>query len=295
MLPYYYSVSEYLKDTYGKKLYKLSLSGNMTCPNRDGKLGTRGCIFCSGHGSGDFAVNDIDKAKEIVSNKYSGSEYIAYFQSFTNTYADVNYLRNLFMPVIKRDDIKILSIATRPDCLGDDILDLLDELNHIKPVWIELGLQTINNSTADYIRRGYSLSAYDNAVNSLLSIGIAPIVHMIIGLPGETISDYTAAARYIAQSGASGIKISLLHILKDTDLYADYCNGLFKAMTIEDYLAAIGAILPVLPENMVIHRLTGDGPKNILAAPLWTADKKRVLNTLHHYLKENKIYQGKDL
>ena len=291
MLPYYYSVSEYLKDTYGKKLYKLSLSGNMTCPNRDGTLGTRGCIFCSGHGSGDFAVNDIDKAKEIVSNKYSGSEYIA----FTNTYADVNYLRNLFMPVIKRDDIKILSIATRPDCLGDDILDLLDELNHIKPVWIELGLQTINNSTADYIRRGYSLSAYDNAVNSLLSIGIAPIVHMIIGLPGETISDYTATARYIAQSGASGIKISLLHILKDTDLYADYCNGLFKAMTIEDYLAAIGAILPVLPENMVIHRLTGDGPKNILAAPLWTADKKRVLNTLHHYLKENKIYQGKDL
>ena len=162
-------------------------------------------------------------------------------------------------------------------------------------MWIELGLQTINNSTADYIRRGYSLSAYDNAVNSLLSIGIAPIVHMIIGLPGETISDYTATARYIAQSGASGIKISLLHILKDTDLYADYCNGLFKAMTIEDYLAAIGAILPVLPENMVIHRLTGDGPKNILAAPLWTADKKRVLNTLHHYLKENKIYQGKDL
>lgn len=295
MLPYYYSVGEYLKDTYGKKLYKLSLSGNMTCPNRDGTLGTRGCIFCSGHGSGDFATSDIDKAKELVSGKYSGSEYIAYFQSFTNTYADAGYLEDLFMPVLEREDIRILSIATRPDCLGDDILALLDKLNHIKPVWIELGLQTINESTADYIRRGYSLPVYDKAVNNLRSIGIAPIVHMITGLPGETISDYKATARYIAQSGASGIKISLLHILKDTDLYTDYCNGLFKAMTMEDYLAAIGAILPVLPENMVIHRLTGDGPKNILAAPLWTADKKRVLNTLHHYLKENKIYQGKDL
>lgn len=295
MLPYYYSVSEYLKNTYGKKLYKLSLSGNMTCPNRDGKLDTRGCIFCSSHGSGDFAVSDIDKAKEIVSNKYSGTEYIAYFQSFTNTYADVSYLRDLFMPVIEREDIRILSIATRPDCLDDGVLRLLDELNNIKPVWIELGLQTTNNSTAEYIRRGYNLSAYDNAVNNLLSIRIAPIVHMIIGLPGETINDYTATAKYIAQSGASGIKISLLHILKDTDLYTDYCNGLFNAMTMEDYLYTIGAILPVLPENMVIHRLTGDGPKNFLAAPLWTTDKKRVLNTLHHYLKENKIYQGKDL
>lgn len=295
MLPYYYSVSEYLKNTYGKKLYKLSLSGNMTCPNRDGKLDTRGCIFCSSHGSGDFAVSDIDKAKEIVSNKYSGTEYIAYFQSFTNTYADVSYLRDLFMPVIEREDIRILSIATRPDCLDDGVLRLLDELNNIKPVWIELGLQTTNNSTAEYIRRGYNLSAYDNAVNNLLSIRIAPIVHMIIGLPGETINDYTATAKYIAQSGASGIKISLLHILKDTDLYTDYCNGLFNTMTMEDYLYTIGAILPVLPENMVIHRLTGDGPKNFLAAPLWTTDKKRVLNTLHHYLKENKIYQGKDL
>ena len=287
MLPYYYSVSEYLKDTYGKKLYKLSLSGNMTCPNRDGFLDTRGCIFCSGHGSGDFAVKDIDKAKTLVSNKYSGSEYIAYSQSFTNTYADAQYLRELFMPVILRDDIRILSIATRPDCLGDDILELLDELNHIKPVWIELGLQTINDSSSDYIRRGYPLSTYYEAVKNLLSIGIAPIVHMIIGLPHETISDYIATARYIADSGASGIKISLLHILKDTDLYDDYCKGLFKALTMEEYLAAIGAILPALPKNMVIHRLTGDGPKNILAAPLWTADKKRVLNTLTHYLKEN--------
>lgn len=265
----------------------------MTCPNRDGFLDTRGCIFCSGHGSGDFAVKDIDKAKTLVSNKYSGSEYIAYFQSFTNTYADAQYLRELFMPVILRDDIRILSIATRPDCLGDDILELLDELNHIKPVWIELGLQTINDSSSDYIRRGYPLSTYDEAVKNLLSIGIAPIVHMIIGLPHETISDYIATARYIADSGASGIKISLLHILKDTDLYDDYCKGLFKALTMDEYLAAIGAILPVLPKNMVIHRLTGDGPKNILAAPLWTADKREFLILSHITSKKIRFIKEK--
>lgn len=265
----------------------------MTCPNRDGFLDTRGCIFCSGHGSGDFAVKDIDKAKTLVSNKYSGSEYIAYFQSFTNTYADAQYLRELFMPVILRDDIRILSIATRPDCLGDDILELLDELNHIKPVWIELGLQTINDSSSDYIRRGYPLSTYDEAVKNLLSIGIAPIVHMIIGLPHETISDYIATARYIADSGASGIKISLLHILKDTDLYDDYCKGLFKALTMEEYLAAIGAILPALPKNMVIHRLTGDGPKNILAAPLWTADKREFLILSHITSKKIRFIKEK--
>lgn len=295
MLPYYYSVSEYLKNTYGHKLYKLSLSGNMTCPNRDGTLDTRGCIFCSGHGSGDFAVQDIDKAKLVIADKYKGSEYIAYFQSFTNTYADAEYLRCLFTPVIMRDDIRILSIATRPDCLGSDILDLLKELNTIKPVWIELGLQTIREDTARYIRRGYGLSVYDEAVYNLKQIGIRPIVHMIMGLPFENADDAVATARYIADSGAWGIKVSLLHILKDTDLYKDYCAGLFEAMSMDDYLDITGKIISVLPEDMVIHRLTGDGPKDLLAAPLWTANKKRVLNTLTHYLKDNNIYQGKDL
>lgn len=295
MLPYYYSVSEYLRNTYGHKLYKLSLSGNMTCPNRDGTLDTRGCIFCSGHGSGDFAVQDIDKAKLVIADKYKGSEYIAYFQSFTNTYADAEYLRCLFTPVIMRDDIRILSIATRPDCLGSDILDLLKELNTIKPVWIELGLQTIREDTARYIRRGYGLSVYDEAVYNLKQIGIRPIVHMIMGLPFENADDAVATARYIADSGAWGIKVSLLHILKDTDLYKDYCAGLFEAMSMDDYLDITGKIISVLPEDMVIHRLTGDGPKDLLAAPLWTANKKRVLNTLTHYLKDNNIYQGKDL
>lgn len=295
MLPYYYSVSEYLKNTYGHKLYKLSLSGNMTCPNRDGTLDTRGCIFCSGHGSGDFAVQDIDKAKLVIADKYKGSEYIAYFQSFTNTYADAEYLRRLFTPVIMRDDIRILSIATRPDCLGSDILDLLKELNTIKPVWIELGLQTIREDTARYIRRGYSLSVYDEAVYNLKQIGIRPIVHMIMGLPFENADDAVATARYIADSGAWGIKVSLLHILKDTDLYKDYCAGLFEAISMDEYLNITGKIISALPEDMVIHRLTGDGPKDLLAAPLWTANKKRVLNTLTHYLKDNNIYQGKDL
>lgn len=295
MLPYYYSVSEYLKNTYGHKLYKLSLSGNMTCPNRDGTLDTRGCIFCSGHGSGDFAVQDIDQAKLVIADKYKGSDYIAYFQSFTNTYADAEYLRRLFTPVIMRDDIRILSIATRPDCLGSDILDLLKELNSIKPVWIELGLQTIREDTARYIRRGYDLPVYDEAVYNLKQIGIRPIVHMIMGLPFENADDAVATARYIADSGAWGIKVSLLHILKDTDLYKDYCAGLFEAMSMDDYLDITGKIISVLPEDMVIHRLTGDGPKDLLAAPLWTANKKRVLNTLTHYLKDNNIYQGKDL
>lgn len=295
MLPYYYSVSEYLKNTYGHKLYKLSLSGNMTCPNRDGTLDTRGCIFCSGHGSGDFAVQDIDKAKLVIADKYKGSEYIAYFQSFTNTYADAEYLRRLFTPVIMRDDIRILSIATRPDCLSSDILDLLKELNTIKPVWIELGLQTIREDTARYIRRGYSLSVYDEAVYNLKQIGIRPIVHMIMGLPFENADDAVATARYIADSGAWGIKVSLLHILKDTDLYKDYCAGLFEAISMDEYLNITGKIISALPEDMVIHRLTGDGPKDLLAAPLWTANKKRVLNTLTHYLKDNNIYQGKDL
>ena len=295
MLPYYYSVSEYLKNTYGHKLYKLSLSGNMTCPNRDGTLDTRGCIFCSGHGSGDFAVQDIDQAKLVIADKYKGSEYIAYFQSFTNTYADAEYLRRLFTPVIMRDDIRILSIATRPDCLGSDILDLLKELNTIKPVWIELGLQTIREDTARYIRRGYDLSVYDEAVYNLKQIGIRPIVHMIMGLPFENADDAVATARYIANSGAWGIKVSLLHILKDTDLYKEYCAGLFEAISMDEYLDITGKIISVLPKDMVIHRLTGDGPKDLLAAPLWTANKKRVLNTLTHYLKDNNIYQGKDL
>lgn len=306
MLPYYYSLNEYLKKEYGHKIYKLALNGGMSCPNRDGLIDTRGCIFCSAGGSGDFAGGragyalsqsvdeQIIKAKELIAAKYNDGHYIAYFQSFTNTYADVSYLRNLYMPVISRNDIDILSIATRPDCIDDNILSLLSELASIKPVWIELGLQTIHENTADYIRRGYSLDTYDNCVKRLINIGIRPIVHMIIGLPGESTSDILETADYIAHSGALGIKLQLLHILKGTDLYTDYINGAFKALDLNEYTAIVGQIIARLPKDMVIHRITGDGPKSLLEAPMWSANKKLVLNTLNQYFKDNNIYQGRN-
>lgn len=306
MLPYYYSLNEYLKKEYGHKIYKLALNGGMSCPNRDGLIDTRGCIFCSAGGSGDFAGGragyalsqsvdeQIIKAKELIAAKYNDGHYIAYFQSFTNTYADVSYLRNLYMPVISRNDIDILSIATRPDCIDDNILSLLSELASIKPVWIELGLQTIHENTADYIRRGYSLDTYDNCVKRLINIGIHTIVHMIIGLPGESTSDILETADYIAHSGAWGIKLQLLHILKGTDLYTDYINGAFKALDLNEYTTIVGQIIARLPKDMVIHRITGDGPKSLLEAPMWSANKKLVLNTLNQYFKDNNIYQGRN-
>lgn len=306
MLPYYYSLNEYLKKEYGHKLYKLALNGGMSCPNRDGLIDTRGCIFCSAGGSGEFAGGkygyslklsvdeQIARAKELIAAKYKGGHYIAYFQSFTNTYADTDYLRKLYMPVISRDDIDILSIATRPDCINDNTLELLAELAAIKPVWIELGLQTIHENTAEYIRRGYSLNIYDNCVNRLINIGIRPIVHMIVGLPGESTSDILETADYIAHSGAWGIKIQLLHILKGTDLYTDYINGSFKALDLNEYINIAGQIICHLPKDMVVHRITGDGPKSILEAPMWSANKKLVLNTLNQYFKDNNIYQGRN-
>lgn len=307
MRPYYYSLNEYLRETYGTKLYKLALDGGMSCPNRDGFIDNRGCIFCSAGGSGDFSgraiagqsitgdINtQIDAARQLISNKYKGAQYIAYFQSYTNTYADTEYLRRLFYPVIQRDDIRILSIATRPDCISSETIELLNELNQIKPVWIELGLQTIHESTAEYIRRGYGLPVFEDAVNRLSAIGINPIVHMIIGLPKETESMIMDTAEYIAHSGASGIKLQLLHILKGTDLALDYANGHFETLSLDTYVHYLGEIIQLLPENMVIHRITGDGPKKLLIAPQWSADKKNVLNTINAYFKSNNIYQGRN-
>ncbi|MGN0316735.1 MAG: TIGR01212 family radical SAM protein [Lachnospira sp.] len=293
MRPFYYSVNEYLVDTYGFKIYKLALNGGMSCPNRDGLIGSKGCIFCSGKGSGDFDSKDIDSAKERIKNKYSGNDFIAYFQSFTNTYAGVDYLRDLYMPVISRPDIRILSIATRPDCLSDEIISLLDELNRIKPVWIELGLQTIHPATAGYIRRGYNLDVFDNAVERLNSIGIRPIIHIIIGLPGETADMMLETAKYISKPGISGVKLQLLHVIEGTDLCADYNNGMFQTMEMDEYFSVVGKILEVLPKDLVIHRLTGDGPKNTTVAPLWSFDKKNVLNKMNQYFKDNNIIQGK--
>lgn len=282
------TVNEYCKQQFGQKLYKLSLDGGMTCPNRDGTLDTRGCIFCSAGGSGDFTPNrnkpiedQINEAKEKVSAKYKGDKYIAYFQAYTNTYAPVETLRQIFMSVINRDDIAVLSIATRPDCLSDEVLVLLDELNQIKPVWVELGLQTIHEKTADYIRRGYQLAVYDKAVCDLNAIGIHTITHIILGLPEETKEDMLASVRHVVLQKSKGIKLQLLHVLKNTDLAMDYQNGLFKTMEFEEYVDLVAECVKLLPPDMVVHRLTGDGPKSLLIAPLWSADKKRVLNALH--------------
>ena len=294
MLPHFYSVNEYLKGTYGVKMYKLALNGGMNCPNRDGLIDTRGCIFCSAGGSGDFACTNVDYAKKLISNKYTGNNFIAYFQSYTNTYADVSYLRNLFMPVINNPDVKILSIATRPDCLDDSVITLLDELNKIKPVWIELGLQTIHKKTSDYIRRGYELDVFTDAVKRLNNSDIKVIAHMILGLPGESDEMMLDTARFIANSGVWGIKLQLLHVLKGTDLADDYNNHLFETMTMDNYIRLIGRIIELLPPDMVIHRLTGDGPKKILIAPLWSADKKRVHNSLMQYFTNNNIIQGRN-
>lgn len=291
------TVNEYCKKQFGEKLYKISLNGGMSCPNRDGKLDVRGCIFCSAGGSGDFAPDrsipldeQIEDAKRRVSSKYKGTHYIAYFQAYTNTYAPVEKLRALFMPVIKREDIAVLSIATRPDCLSDEVLDLLRELNDIKPVWVELGLQTIHEKTADYIRRGYSLPVYDKAIRDLEAIGIHTITHLILGLPGETKEDMLQSVRYVSDCGSQGIKLQLLHVLKGTDLASDYEKGLFRTLLFDEYIDLLADCVRLLSKDMIVHRLTGDGPKNLLIAPMWSADKKRVMNAIHQRLKKEGLY-----
>lgn len=295
----YYSLDAYFKQTFGEKLYKLSLDSGMGCPNRDGTISYGGCIFCSEGGSGDFAVprmkrmdEQIEYAKTLVSRKYTGSRYIAYFQSYTNTYADVDELRKLFFPVIQREDIAGLSIATRPDCLQEDKMALIAELASVKPVWVELGLQTIHQKTAELINRGYQLDVYDNAVFRLKQAGADVITHMIVGLPGETKEEMLATTAYIGQSGSDGIKIQLLHVLKNTKLYEMYELGEFKTLEEDEYVSLVADIIAILPPHIVIHRLTGDGDKSILVSPKWSGDKRRVLNKINHELKCRQLYQG---
>ena len=289
------TLNQYCKETFGEKLYKLSLNGGMTCPNRDGTLGDRGCIFCSAGGSGDFAPaadlpleEQIAQAKARIAHKFRGSRYIAYFQAYTNTYAPVERLKALFEPVINRPDMAALSIATRPDCLPEEVLDLLGALNQIKPVWVELGLQTIHPNTAAYIRRGYDLPCYDRAVRELNARGIHVVTHVILGLPGESRQQMLETVDYAAQSGSGGIKLQLLHVLEGTDLAEDYRAGNFTVMTLEEYVDLVAACVRRLPEDMVVHRMTGDGPKRILLAPLWSGDKKRVLNALNQALAQER-------
>lgn len=283
----YYSFNRYLRERFGCKVYKISINGGFTCPNRDGTLGTRGCIFCSAGGSGDFAespelsiTQQIEKGKERVKNKIKSGKYIAYFQAFTNTYAPVETLRKKFTEAINHPDIVMLSVATRPDCLPEEVIELLKKLNDIKPVCVELGLQTIHEKSAEYIRRGYKLECYDNAVKRLKAAELEVVCHIILGLPGETKSDMLESVDYACKSGIDGIKLQLLHVLKGTDLAKDYGNGKFKVLTMDEYLDILKSCLDIIPKNIVIHRLTGDGAKKDLIAPLWSADKKRVLNAV---------------
>lgn len=284
----YYSLNKYLRDTFGDKVYKISLNPGFTCPNRDGTIGSRGCIFCSAGGSGDFAessilsiTEQIEQGKKRVERKIKSGKYIAYFQAYTNTYAPVKILREKYFEAINHPDIVAISIATRPDCLGDEVINLLDEINKIKPVFVELGLQTIHESSARYIRRGYCLDVFDTAVKKLKEIGVNTVVHVILGLPNETKSDMLKTVDYVCKSGIDGIKLQLLHVLKNTDLEKDYLAGKFKVLGFEEYLDIIKSCVEIIPENIVIHRLTGDGAKKDLIAPLWSADKKRVLNAIN--------------
>lgn len=287
----YTTLNSYLKKRFGCKVYKLALDGGFTCPNRDGAIGTGGCIFCSRGGSGDFAesrdlsiTEQIEKAKERVAKKITDGKYIAYFQAFTNTYAPVERLEEIYMQAVMHKDIVALSIGTRPDCLGADVIALLERINKIKPVFVELGLQTIHKKTAEYIRRGYDLSVYDKAVEDLHNAGINVVTHLIIGLPGESKEDILASVEYVCRY-TDGIKLQLLHILEGTDLAEEYKNGKVKALSLEEYTDIIKACVEIIPQRVVIHRLTGDGAKKDLIAPLWSADKKRVLNTISKALQ----------
>jgi len=297
----YHSLDFYLKETFGKKVYKLALDGGMTCPNRDGRLGTGGCIFCSEGGSGDFAARrtlsvreQVDQAKARVAKKIdveTGS-FIAYFQSYTNTYAPLPYLESLFSEAIALPEICALSIGTRPDCLPDETVALLSELNEKKPVWVELGLQTIHEKTAEFIRRGYRLPVFEDAYQRLKEAGLTVIVHVILGLPGETKEDMLDTVRYLARLRVDGVKLQLLHVLKGTDLDTLYQAGAFQTLELSQYLEIVGDCLKLLPPETVIHRLSGDGPKSLLTAPLWSGNKRLVLNSLAKYLKEEGIWQG---
>ena len=280
-------LNDYLRETFGMKVYKIALNGGFTCPNRDGTIGTGGCIFCSAGGSGEFAEDasysireQIDRGKARVSGKIRDGKYIAYFQAYTGTYAPVSRLRALYTEAVSHPDVAVLSVATRPDCLPPDVLDLLEEMNRIKPVWVELGLQTIHEKTAEMIRRGYPLSVYDEAVRQLRGRSIDVITHVILGLPGESADDMVETVRYVCAGGASGIKLQLLHILKGTDLEALYLAGRIDVLSEDAYIAILKRCAAVIPDRVVVHRLTGDGDKKLLLAPLWSADKKHVLGRI---------------
>ena len=286
----YKTLSQHYREKFGCKVYKLAIDGGFTCPNRDGTLGYGGCIFCSGSGSGDFAehgssvTEQLQRAKARVAFKNKGGKYMAYFQSFTNTYGPVERLERLYQEAMAPDDILGLSIGTRPDCLPQDTVDLLARLNQLKPISVELGLQTIHEDTARYIRRGYPTEVYFDAVKRLKEAGLEVVTHIILGLPGETAEMMLETTKAAVAAGTDGIKFQLLHVLRGTELATDYDAGLFSCLTLPEYAEILKQCLSLVPEHIVIHRITGDGAKKDLIAPMWSADKKAVLRYLQDYL-----------
>ena len=295
----YRSLNEYYREIFGRKTAKISLDGGFTCPNRDGTCGDRGCLFCSAGGSGDFAENaalsiteQVEKGKAQTSDKWKDPAYVAYFQAFTNTYAPVEELRRKYEEALSCEGVEGISIATRSDCLPDDVLELLSELNQKTRLWVELGLQTSDEDSAAFIRRGYPLSVFEKAVHDLAERNIPVIVHVIIGLPGETRETLLKTINCVNRLPVQGIKLQLLHVLADSDLAEIYEAGNYTPLSKEEYISLVGDCIARLREDIVIHRLTGDGDRNTLLAPLWSLRKRDVLNSLHKYLKENNIRQG---
>ena len=296
----YHSLDHALKQQFGEKVYKLTLNAGCTCPNRDGTLGTRGCLFCSEGGSGEFAADpslsitrQIGESKALLAAKRPVRKFIAYFQAYTNTYGPIRHLEEVFTEAVSHPDIAALSIATRPDCLGSDVLALLARLKQKKPLWIELGLQTIHEETAAFVRRGYALPCYTQAVKELSDLGIPVITHVILGLPGETVQQMLETVAFVNAQPVSGIKLQLLHILKLTDLAGYYEKHPFPLFTLETYVQTVISCLEICRPDMVIHRLTGDGPGNLLIAPLWSRSKRHVLNTIHQTLRQQNTWQGR--
>ena len=288
----YRTLNQHYREKFGCKVYKLSIDAGFTCPNRDGTLDTRGCIFGSAYGGGEFAeggssvAQQLEKAKSRVRAKIKDGKFIAYFQSFTNTYAPVDHLRRLYTAAMKPEDIVGLAIGTRPDCLPEEVVELLAELNKVKPISIELGLQTIHEDTAQYIRRGYPTAVYADAVQRLKEAGLEVVTHIIIGLPGEDAAMAVQTTQHAVAVGSDGVKFHLLHVLRNTDLEQKYLCGNYCCLELEEYAAILKGCIDQLPAHTVVHRITGDGAKRNLVAPQWTADKKHVLNYLNRYLNE---------
>ncbi len=295
----YHTLNYFLRNKFGDKVFKVSLDAGFTCPNRDGSISTGGCVFCSPRGSGDFAgscsdlVQQFEEVKEMMSKKWKDGSYIAYFQAYTNTYAEVDILKEKYYSVLNLEGVVGIAIATRPDCLSDEILDLLEEMSKEKYIWVELGLQTIHQSTAETINRGYALDAYIKAVQELKKRNIDVVTHVILGLPGENREEMLQTVEFVANTGTQGIKLHLLHLVKDTKLVQLYEKGQLRIMDMEEYVDLVVDCLERIPEDMVIHRITGDGPRETLVEPKWSLKKWEVINAIEHQMMDLDTWQGK--